>query len=61
MTNWKTFAKALVAGLLAGLAVIGKGAADGHVSASEIIASISAAIATGAATYWVPNAPRKST
>jgi hypothetical protein len=54
----KAVAKAIVGALVAGLSVLGSALDDGHVSASEIVATLSATLVAFAAVYFTPNARR---
>lgn len=51
------YAKAIVAGAIAGLGSVSAAMTDGHVSLAEWIAVASATLVAGAATYRVPNRP----
>ncbi|MFG1800185.1 hypothetical protein ACGFI4_08430 [Micromonospora carbonacea] len=53
--NWKPYAKAVVAGLLAGLGALGAALTDGTVSPVEWVTVASATLAGLGVVYAVPN------
>ncbi|MEU5721565.1 hypothetical protein ABZ783_07060 [Micromonospora sp. NPDC047738] len=55
--NWKPYAKAVVAGLLAGLGALGTALVDNTVTPAEWVGVASVTLATLGAVYAVPNRP----
>lgn len=57
MSSISNIAKAVFAGVIAGLGALQIAGADNHFTAKELIETAVVALSAFVATYWVPNAP----